>query len=190
MAATLLAVVPVAGADEPTAAQLMDDVMWGRGPIGGPFALIDQTGRLRTDADFSGKLMLIYFGYTFCPDVCPTDLMAISQAVELLGEAGDGVQPIFISVDPERDTVAHLAEYVTSFHRRLIALTGTPADIRKIARAYKAWYAKVESPRGEDYAIDHTGFIYLVGRDGKYLGFFPPGTTPERMVEIIRRHLP
>jgi cytochrome oxidase Cu insertion factor (SCO1/SenC/PrrC family) len=190
VAALLLAAAPIAAEDEPSAAQLMDDLMWGRGPIGGPFALTDQTGKLRTDAEFRGKLMLLYFGYTYCPDVCPTDLLAISQAVDLLGVAGEAVQPIFISVDPIRDTVSHLSEYVTSFHRRLIALTGSPGDIRKVARAYKAYYAKVEGPRGEDYAIDHTSFIYLVGRDGKYLGFFPPGTTPGRMVEIIRQHLP
>lgn len=190
VAALLLLAAPVAADDEPSAAQLMDDLMWGRGPIGGPFALTDQTGKLRTDAEFRGKLMLIYFGYTYCPDVCPTDLLAISQAVDLLGAKGENVQPIFVSVDPERDTVAHLAEYVTSFHRRLIALTGSPSDIHKLALAYKAYYAKVEGPRGEDYAIDHSSFIYLVGGDGKYLGFFPPGTTPERMVEIIRQHLP
>ena len=133
--------------------------------------------------------MLLYFGYSYCPDVCPTDLMAMSQAVDRLGDAGSDVQPIFISVDPERDTVDHLADYVTSFHPRLIALTGSPEDIRKVALAYKATYTKVPAPRGDDYAIDHTGFIYLVGRDGKYLGFFPPGTTADRMVEIIRQHL-
>ncbi len=174
---------------EPSAAQLMDDLMWNRGPIGGPFKLTDQTGALRTAADFRGKLVLLYFGYTYCPDICPTDIMAMSQAVDLLGEAGEAVQPVFISLDPERDTVAHLAEYVTAFHRRLVALTGSADAIRKVAHAYKVYYAKVEGGPGEDYAIDHTGFIYLVGRDGQYLGFFPPGTTPERQVEMIRQHL-
>jgi len=173
----------------PSAAELMDALMWNRGPIGGPFDLIDQNGRHRTDAEFRGKFLLLYFGYTYCPDICPTDLMAISSAINLLGTAGNEVQPIFITVDPERDTVKQLADYVSSFHPRLIGLTGAASDIRKVALAYKVFYAKIEAEHGEPYAIDHTGFIYLVGRDGKYLGFFPPGTIPERMVEIISQQL-
>ncbi len=174
--------------DEPSAATLMDDLMWGRGPIGGPFALTDHTGKPRTDADFRGKYLLLYFGYSYCPDVCPTDLMAISSAIDLLGAAGDAVQPLLVTLDPERDTREHLADYVAAFHPRLIGLTGSAQQIRKVALAFKVYYAKVAAPAGEDYAIDHTGFTYLVGPDGKYLGFFPPGTSAERMVEIIRRH--
>jgi cytochrome oxidase Cu insertion factor (SCO1/SenC/PrrC family) len=173
----------------PSGAELMDDLMWGRTPIGGPFDLIDQTGRRRTDADFRGKLVLLYFGYTYCPDVCPTDLMAIAAAVDQLGPAGHEVQPLFITLDPERDTVEQLAGYVGTFHPRLIGLTGTPERIREVALAYKVYYAKVPAPDGTDYAIDHSGFIYLVGRDGKYLGFFPPNSPPERLVEIVRRQL-
>jgi cytochrome oxidase Cu insertion factor (SCO1/SenC/PrrC family) len=173
----------------PSAAELMDDLMWGRTPVGGPLDLVDQTGRKRTDADFRGKLVLLYFGYTYCPDVCPTDLMAIAAAVDQLGPAGDEVQPLFVTVDPERDTVEQLAGYVGAFHPRLIGLTGAPEQIRELALAYKAYYAKVPAADAADYAIDHTGFIYLVGRDGKYLGFFPPGTSPDRLVEIVRQHL-
>jgi protein SCO1/2 len=171
------------------AAELMDALMWNRGPIGGPFDLIDQHGRHRTDAEFRGKLLVLYFGYTYCPDVCPTDLKAISSAIDLLGPAGEDVQPVFITVDPQRDTVARLRGYVSSFHPRLIALTGSAAQVRQVALAYKVYYANVTSGNGEPYAVDHTGFVYLVGRDGKYLGFFPPGTPPGRMVEIIRPHL-
>jgi cytochrome oxidase Cu insertion factor (SCO1/SenC/PrrC family) len=174
----------------PSAAELMDALMWNRSPIGGPFALIDQNGRRRTDTEFRGKLVVLYFGYTYCPDVCPTDLMAISAAIRLLGDAGNDVQPIFITVDPQRDTVEHLRDYVSTFHPRLIGLTGSEHNIRTLALAYKAYYAKIAAEHGEPYAIDHSGFIYLVGRDGKYLGFFPPGTPPDRMVEIIRQHLP
>jgi protein SCO1/2 len=133
--------------------------------------------------------MLIYFGYTYCPDVCPADLTAISSAIDLLGRAGDAVQPVFITVDPERDTVEHLADYVTAFHPRLVGLTGTPDQIRHVATAYKAYYAKAEIGGGEDYAIDHTAFIYLVGKDGRYRGFLPPGTTPERLRDVIRTEL-
>jgi cytochrome oxidase Cu insertion factor (SCO1/SenC/PrrC family) len=173
----------------PSAAELMDALMWNHGPIGGPFDLIDQNGRRRTDAEFRGKLLILYFGYTYCPDVCPTDLIAISSAIDLLGPAGSNVQPIFITIDPQRDTVGHLRGYVSTFHPRLIGLTGSEHDIRTLALAYKVYYAKIAAKRGEPYAIYHTGFIYLVDRGGKYLGFFPPGTPPERMVEIIRQHL-
>jgi cytochrome oxidase Cu insertion factor (SCO1/SenC/PrrC family) len=181
---------PAEEAAAPSAAELMDALMWNRGPIGAPFDLIDQNGRRRTDAEFRGKLLVLYFGYTYCPDVCPADLMAISSAIDLLGPAGKDIQPIFITVDPQRDTVEHLRSYVSSFHPRFIGLTGSEHDIRQLALAYKVYYAKVETQRGVPYAIDHTGFIYLVGRDGKYLGFFPPGTLPNRMVEIIQQHIP
>jgi protein SCO1 len=167
----------------------MDDLMWARGPIGGPFALTDHEGRQRTDAEFRGKLLVIYFGYTNCPDICPADLTAISLALERLGAAAEAVQPIFITLDPERDTAAHLAEYVKAFHPRLLGLTGTPDEIRKIATAYKTWYAKTGKTGGEDYAVDHTAFIYLVGKDGRYLGFLPPSTVPERLSEVIGQML-
>ena len=163
--------------------------MWGRGSVGGPFELIDHTGTKRTDADFRGKLLLVYFGYTYCPDICPTDLAQISLAIDELGVAGQAVQPLFISVDPARDTPSVLAQYVAMFHPRLIGLTGTPAQIRALADSYKAYYAKYSPPDGGVYLIDHTGFIYLMGRRGEYLGFFPPGTSADRMVEIIRQHL-
>jgi protein SCO1/2 len=174
--------------DQATAAQMMDDLMYGRGTVGGPFTLTDQAGHQRSDSDFRGKLMIVYFGYTFCPDVCPADLMAISQALDALGPAADGVQPIFITVDPERDTRL-LAEYVAAFHKSLIGLTGTPDEIRKVANAYKAFYAKVPGGRDGDYAIDHTGVIYLMGRNGEYLGFMPPQTGPEKLTEILRTQL-
>jgi protein SCO1 len=188
-AALLVAAVPAAADEQPSAAQLMDDLMWNRGPIGGPFTLIDPTGKLRSDTEFRGKLMIVYFGYTSCPDVCPTDLMAMTQAIEALGADGDKIQPIFITVDPERDTKAQLTEYVAAFHPRLIGLTGTPEQIRAVALSYKAYYAKVKDQRGNDYSIDHTGVIYLMGRDGQYLGFVPPQTSPDRLIEVLRQQL-
>jgi cytochrome oxidase Cu insertion factor (SCO1/SenC/PrrC family) len=190
LAAMLLsAAAAIAGAELPSAAKLMDDLMWNRGPIGGPFTLTDHTARRRSDSDFRGKLMLVYFGYTTCPDICPTDLMTIAQAIDALGALGEAVQPIFITVDPERDTVPRLADYVSSFHPRLIGLTGTPTEIRNVALAYKAYYVKRETERGEDYTVDHTGVTYLVGSDGRYLGFVPPQTNAERLVEVIRAQL-
>jgi protein SCO1 len=174
--------------DQVTAAQMMDDLMYGRGTVGGPFTLTDQNGRERSDRDFRGKLMIVYFGYTFCPDVCPADLMAITQALDALGHAADGVQPIFITVDPERDSKV-LAAYVSAFHKSLIGLTGSPEEIRKVANAYKAFYAKGPGEHDGEYAIDHTGVIYLMGRNGEYLGFMPPQTGPEKLTEVLRQYL-
>jgi cytochrome oxidase Cu insertion factor (SCO1/SenC/PrrC family) len=173
----------------PSAAELMDELMWNRGPIGAPFELIDHHGRRRTDVEFHGRLVILYFGYTYCPDICPTDLMAISSAIDLVDPAGNDVQPIFITIDPERDTIEQLANYVSLFHPRLIGLTGSVRDIRKLALAYKVYCAKLAAEPGEPYAIDHTAFTYLVDRKGKFVGFFPPGTPSDRMVEIIRGHL-
>ena len=110
----------------------------------------------------------------------------IGSAIEQLGPAGEGVQPLFITVDPERDTVGHLAQYVPMFHPRLIGLTGDAVQIRKAADAYKVYYAEIVD--GSDFTIDHSAFIYLVDRKGQYLGFFPPGTSAERMAEVIRPH--
>jgi protein SCO1/2 len=170
-----------------SAAETMDILMWAREPIGGPFALIDHTGTLRSDQDYRGKLLLVYFGFTYCPDVCPTDLQNIGLALDQLGAAGDKVQPLFITLDPERDTPAHLAEYVPTFHSRLIGLTGHASAIQAVADAYKAYYSKVANEGGNEYTVDHTAFIYLMGIDGKYLGFFPSGTTPERIAYVVRR---
>ena len=180
----------IAAAEEPqpSAAQMMDDLMFGRGTVGGAFALTDQNGRLRRDSDFRGRLMIVYFGYTFCPDVCPTDLMAITQALDALGVEAAGIQPIFITIDPERDDQA-MAEYLKAFHNSFIGLTGSPEEIRKVANAYKAFYARVEDPRTGEYSIDHSGVIYLMGRDGKYLGFMPPQTAPDRLIEVLRKYL-
>jgi cytochrome oxidase Cu insertion factor (SCO1/SenC/PrrC family) len=175
--------------DAERAARLMDDLMWNRGPIGGPFALVDHTGKPRTDADFRGKLLLIYFGYSYCPDVCPTDLQQIGLAIAALGRDGEAVHALFITLDPERDSVAHLAEYVPLFHPRLIGLRGSAEETRKVADAYKVYYAKYP-PGSPDYVIDHSSFIYLVDPAGKYIGFFPPGTSADRMVEMLKLHLP
>src|SRR5262245_10503133 len=166
---------------ERSAAELMDTVMWNREPIGGPFALTDQTGVRRTDADFRGKLMLVYFGFTYCPDICPTDLQAIGLAIDQLGAAGDQVQPVFVTLDPERDTPQLLADYVPMFHSRLIGLSGEASAIREAARAYRVYYAKVSTTDGSSYTVDHSAFIYLVDREGRYLGYFPPGTPPDRI---------
>ena len=192
-AVTVVAAATIAArAQEPDparAARLMDDLMWGRGHVGGPFELTDHTGKKRTDADFRGKLLIVYFGYTFCPDICPTDLQQIGLAVEHLGTAGAAVQPLFITIDPERDTPEVLAQYVPSFHPKLLGLTGSLEEIAKVTREYKVVYTKYQPPEGGPYLIDHTGFTYIVDATGKYRGFFPPGTTEDRMREMIGKIL-
>jgi protein SCO2 len=178
-----------AEAPQRSAAEAMDVLMWNREPVGGPFALVDHHGKRRTDADFRGRLMLVYFGYTFCPDVCPTDLLQIGQLMKTLGPAQQGLQPLFITLDPGRDTSKQLAAYVPHFHPAIIGLTGAPAAIDAAANAYKVYYKKVPGLTGGAYSVDHSAFIYLMDRKGKYLGFFPPGTPADRMLAVIRGHL-
>jgi cytochrome oxidase Cu insertion factor (SCO1/SenC/PrrC family) len=185
----LSAPVAATDADQPSATELIEGLLSGRVPVGGPFELTDQTGHRRTDADFRGKLVVLYFGYTYCPDVCPTELQSISLALDKLGAAADAVQPLFITVDPERDTPARLADFVSSFHPRLIGLTGSLADIKKTAIAYRTFFAKNGTATPGDYSVDHTGFIYLVGKDGHYLGFLPPGASPDEIADAIRIRL-
>jgi cytochrome oxidase Cu insertion factor (SCO1/SenC/PrrC family) len=174
---------------ERSAAELMDVVMWGREPIGGPFALVDHTGTPRTDADFRGKLLLIYFGFTYCSDACPTELQSMATALDRLGTLGEAVQPLFITVDPEKDTPEQLKSYVVLFHPRLIGLTGKAGDVRKVARAYKVYAAKTTPPQADDPNVDHSSLVYLVDGSGKYVGYFPPGTSADRMVEVLRQQL-
>src|SRR5207244_3509974 len=128
-----LALAPAVAGDAAarSRAEVMDILMWNREPVGGPFELIDHTGQARTERDFRGRLMLVYFGFTYCPDVCPTDLQAIGLTLDKLGANADNVQPLFVTVDPARDTREHLAEYVKLFHPRLIGLTGSADAIRR-----------------------------------------------------------
>jgi cytochrome oxidase Cu insertion factor (SCO1/SenC/PrrC family) len=160
--------------------------------IGGPFALVDQNGARRTEADFRGQVTLVYFGYTYCPDVCPTELQAMSDAIDALGDAAAKVTPVFISVDPARDTVARLKEYAANFHPRLVALTGSDAEVAEAARSYRVYYQKGKSEGGggaDDYLMDHSGFIYVMGADGRYLTHFSPNTTAEQMAQALRQYL-
>lgn len=193
LAASLLVVAaPVqrAGADDDarqiTAAESMDAVMWGQSTIGGPFKLVDHTGMPRTDADFRGKVLLVYFGFTHCPDVCPTDLMAIAGALNELGPKADQVRALFISLDPQRDTQKLLATYVDSFHENLVGLTGSETDIRRVAYAYKVYFRKVPGKNDDDYAVDHSAYIYLMDREGKFAGVFPPSTSPDRIAQVLK----
>jgi protein SCO1/2 len=156
-------------------------------PIGGPFALIDDTGKKRTDADFRGRLMLIYFGYTHCPDACPTTLQDIADALAKLGPAADQVAPIFVTIDPERDTVQYLKGYAEQFDAKFVALTGSPEQIAAAAKSYRVYYHKATNQA--DYLMDHSSIVYLMGRDGKFLTHFTPETTPDQMADTVRKYL-
>jgi protein SCO1/2 len=171
------------------AARLMNELMSGKAKVGGPFTLTDQYGNPRSLRDFQGKVVLLYFGYAFCPDVCPTDLAAMAQAVRTLGTEGEKLQLVFITLDPERDTQELLRNYVAAFHPRFVALRGTEDEVRRVATSYKVYFEKVTPPGSSAYLIDHMAFVFLLDRDGKYLAFFPPGTSAERMAVMIREVL-
>ena len=163
------------------------DASSGIARIGGPFALVDQDGRTRTDADFRGNYMMIYFGYSFCPDVCPTALSDMIAAVDELGPLGLRIQPVFITVDPERDTPRALKRYVPSFHPRLVGLSGSQAQITAVAKVYRVYYAKVADPAaGPDYLMDHSSIIYLMDPKGRYVTHFSHGTGPQQIAERLR----
>lgn len=158
--------------------------------IGGPFELINHKGEKVTEKILQGKYSLFYFGYTFCPDVCPTSLSVMSDAVEMMGEKGKKIQMLFFTVDPERDTQKLLADYVSNFSDNLIGLTGTLEQTKKAAKAFRVYYAKVTDPELEkkgiedkDYMMDHTSIIYLFGPDGKYLRHFTHQATAEEMAK-------
>ncbi len=142
--------------------------------IGGPFTLVDTSGKTVTQKTYAGKYMLVYFGYTHCPDMCPTGLLLISNALDQLDDAARArIVPVFITLDPERDTPAVMADYVKHFGSGLVGLTGSPQQIKQVADAYKVYYSKVDSDSALGYSIDHSGYMYLMGPDGKYVTHFP-----------------
>jgi protein SCO1/2 len=159
--------------------------------IGGPFTLIDQDGKTVTDEDFRGQYMLVYFGYTYCPDVCPTSLSIVGRALDILEEQAPDqaarIQPVFISVDPDRDTPAVLKDYVKNFHERLIGLTGTPDQVAAAAKAYRVYFAKVreKGAAADEYLMDHSSITYVMGPDGKFATHFGHGTDPAVMAEKL-----
>jgi protein SCO1/2 len=158
--------------------------------IGGPFALVDQNGKAITDQDFRGRDMLVFFGYTHCPDICPAELQVTAQALDQLGDKAKKVVPIFITVDPERDTPEAMKAYVESFGPNFVGLTGSPEAIAAAAKAYRVSFSKVENKASPgDYSVDHSALAYLMGPDGKYLAHFAYGMTPKEMAEKLERFL-
>lgn len=162
----------------------------GKALIGGPFALIDQTGKTVTDRDFRGKYMLVFFGFTHCPDICPAELQVMAATLDELGAKAKDVVPIFITLDPERDTQEAMAAYVKNFGQRFVGLTGSPEAIAAAAKAYRISYSKFQEDKTKsDYSIDHSALVYLMGKDGEYITHFAYGTPAAKMTETLRRYI-
>ncbi len=161
-----------------------------QGQIGGTFMLEDDRGRVIRDEMFGGKYMLIYFGYTYCPDVCPTGLQALGEALDLLGEDAQHVQALFITVDPERDNRKVVGDYVAAFHPAILGLTGPRPFIDSVIGKYKVKVAKVETPGAPDgYSVDHTASLFMMDRRGEYVRRFPHGTPPQDIVGYVRERI-
>lgn len=156
--------------------------------VGGPFRLIDENGRPMADQDLRGKPFLVFFGFTHCPDVCPTTLFEVSEVLRGLGPDAQRVAALFISVDPERDTPAALKDYLSSFDPNVRGLTGDPAAIAAVAKAYRAYYKKVPL-EGGDYTIDHTALVYLMDKQGRFIAPFNLRRPPEAAAADLRRYL-
>jgi protein SCO1/2 len=157
--------------------------------IGGSFELVDKEGKVWKDTDFKGKPMLVYFGYSYCPDNCPTALYNITQTLEKLGNE-KVVQPIFVTIDQARDTIAQLHTYAQNFHKDFVMLTGSKEQVDQAIKAYRVHAARASEERGgQDYLMDHSSIIYFMNKDGKYLTHFNHQTPPEDMVERVRLYL-
>ncbi len=156
--------------------------------IGGPFQLTDQAGQIVTDANLKGRPTVIFFGFTHCPDICPTALFEMSEVLRVMGKDADRVNAWFVSVDPERDTPALMNDYLSSFDPRLKGLTGSPEAVAKVISGYRVYAKKVPLKDG-DYTMDHTALIYLMDRDGKFVAPFNLKRTPEEAASDLKRHL-
>ena len=162
----------------------------GEALIGGPFTMANHRGETVTEKTFAGKPMLLFFGYTWCPDVCPTELQVMAEALRQLGDRGGDIQPILVTVDPARDTPKVLGEYVVNFGGQFVGLTGTPEQVKAMADAYRVFYARVENKDDPAaYLMDHSSIIYLMGADGKFLKHFTYSTDAKALAEGIAKAL-
>jgi protein SCO1/2 len=156
--------------------------------IGGPFTLVAQDGRTVTDRDFQGAPHLVFFGFTHCPDVCPTKLFELSEVLRATGDKGRGLRALFITVDPERDTPDAMKQYVQSFDDRIVGLTGDRAAIDAVVRNYRA-YARKSPTKDGDYTMEHTAIVYLMGKDGRFVGSFNLDRAPAEAAQDLLRRL-
>lgn len=163
----------------------------GKAALGGPWVLVDSEGVPRTDASYRDKFSLLYFGFTYCPDICPSELVKVGKIMDALAAKGSSVvRPIFISVDPRRDTVGQLQHYAQDFHKDMVYLTGTPDQIAAAARAYRVYFSKADENENddEDYLVDHSIVLYLVSPEGEFLDFFTQRMDVKQIVERIQSH--
>ncbi len=168
----------------------VETVVTGEQPrIGGPFALIDQDGATRTDQDFRGKYLLVFFGYTYCPDVCPTTLAVMKAALEMMGSRAERIVPIFITVDPKRDTPEKLKNYLSSFGPRFVGLTGDDKAIASVAKEYRVYYQIRPAEHGADYTVDHSGVVYLMDATGRFIANYALDNSPDMMAQDILKRL-
>jgi protein SCO1/2 len=156
--------------------------------VGGPFTLTDQSGQKFSEQNLAGKPFLIFFGFTNCPDICPTALFDVSEVMRALGKDADKTQALFITVDPERDTAEKLRDYLSSFDKHLVGLTGTPEEIAAVLKTFRVYAKKVPTEKG-DYTMDHTALIYLMDRNGKFVSPFRLNRRPEESAAELRRYL-
>ena len=154
--------------------------------LGGPFALTDQNGTIRTEKDYRGKYTLVFFGYTYCPDVCPTTLAVMSAALDKLGAQAERIVPLFITVDPKRDTPEKLKSYLASFPR-FVGLTGTVGDIAAVAKEYRVYYREHAAENGGEYTVDHSGVVYLMDPGGAFIANYSLETSPEAMAADLAK---
>jgi protein SCO1/2 len=158
--------------------------------IGGSFTLTDADGRVVSDADFRGKYLLVYFGYTYCPDICPTTMADLGIALRKMGPAADSLQPLFITVDPDRDTPEVLKRYTAQFSPRLLGLTGTLAQIKKVEKSYKVYTERhTTGPGSDDYLMDHSSLYYLMDPEGHFVAVLDAGQPSDALAEDIRQHM-
>ena len=162
----------------------------GKAAVGGPFSLIDHNGRRVTEKTYPGEYLLVFFGFTHCPDICPAALQTVTAAMDQIGDKAKRLRPLFITVDPERDTAEILNDYVSNFHPRIVGLTGTKSEIAAVAKAYRAYYRKAEDDSITDgYSVDHSAFVYLMAPNGEYLTHFTHATPVEKMVTRLSAEL-
>jgi protein SCO1/2 len=162
----------------------------GTAQVGGPFSLTDHTGRRVTAETYKGKVLVVFFGFTHCPDICPSGLQVVSAALDKLGPKAEDVVPLFVTLDPERDTPQQLALYLKSFHPRLVGLTGTAEETAAAARAYRVYFRKVaDEKEPTQYTLDHTSIVYVMGRDGRYVSHATHATPVDRLAEQIAKAL-
>ena len=187
--AVLLAIFAVSFSNAPQNRAGSELTPIGTEAFGGPYNLTNHLGERVTEKDLDGQYKLIYFGFTYCPAICPTELAKMTEALDILGDEGEQIQPVFITIDPERDTVDVMKDYVSLFHPRLVGYTGTPEEIERVKKAYKVYSAKVNDPNMSEYTVDHSSYIYFIGPNEELYSLFRTDDTAQDMASTIHQWL-